>query len=65
MKKIVDGLSLTEENSELDDGYYGYAFITSSKDTLFADYKKNGNKGETFGDFTHRTVLKGDVVSRS
>lgn len=39
--------------------------ILSELDTLFADYKKHGKKGEAFGDFTHRTVLKGDVVSRS
>ena len=39
--------------------------ILSELETLFADYKKNRKKGEGFGDFTHRTVLKGDVVSRS
>ena len=39
--------------------------ILSELETLFADYKKNRKKEESFGDFTHRTILKGDVVSRS
>lgn len=39
--------------------------ILAELETLFADYKKNRKKGEGFGDFTHRTILKGDVVSRS
>ena len=43
----------------------GEDVILSELETLFADYKKNRKKGEGFGDFTHRTVLKGDVVSRS
>jgi sulfite reductase (NADPH) hemoprotein beta-component len=43
----------------------GEAEILAELDSLFADYKKNSKKGEAFGDFTHRTVLKGDVVSRS
>lgn len=39
--------------------------ILSELESLFSDYKKNGKKGEAFGDFTHRTILKGDLVSRS
>jgi len=39
--------------------------ILAELETLFADYKKNRKKGESFGDFTHRTILKGDFVSRS
>jgi sulfite reductase (NADPH) hemoprotein beta-component len=39
--------------------------ILSELDSLFSDYKKNRKKGEGFGDFTHRTILKGDLVSKS
>lgn len=39
--------------------------ILSELDSLFSDYKKNRKKGEGFGDFTHRAIIKGDLVSRS
>jgi hypothetical protein len=38
LKIISDSLNLRDIDTELDDSYYGYAFITSSKDTLFASY---------------------------
>jgi hypothetical protein len=38
LREIVDSLIKTSTNLELDDGYYGYAFVTSSRDTLFANY---------------------------
>ena len=41
LNKISDSLSLVEQDQELDDGYYGYAFITSTNDTLYADYNLN------------------------
>lgn len=47
LKKIKDTLNLMPRSTEPDDGYYGYAFITPAKDTLFSDYglaywKSNG-----------------------
>ncbi len=39
--------------------------ILSELDVLLGDYKKNRNNGESFGDYTHRTIIKGDLVSRS
>lgn len=45
--KIADSLRVVLQDEELDDSYYGYAFITSKKDTLFSDYSlsywKNSN----------------------
>lgn len=41
LQKIKDSASAIPPSQELDDGYYGYAFITPSKDTLFAGYQLN------------------------
>lgn len=41
LQKIRDSIKSVPSSQELDDGYYGYAFITASKDTLFAGYELN------------------------
>lgn len=39
LQGIMDSIRLVTLVQEPDDAYYKYAFITSSKDTLFADYR--------------------------
>jgi len=39
LQKIKDSINSTLTSGELDDSRYTYAFITVSKDTLFADYR--------------------------
>lgn len=38
LQGIRDRIIGTKPTDGFDDGYYGYAFITAKKDTLFADY---------------------------
>ena len=71
------GTGLGKYNMHLSGDKYGLRLNTKYKEsleekeilteleTLFGDYKKNRKKGEGFGDFTHRTIIKGDLVSRS
>ena len=71
------GTALGKYNMHLSGDKYGLRLNTKYKEsleekeilteleTLFGDYKKNRKKGEGFGDFTHRTIIKGDLVSRS
>jgi sulfite reductase (NADPH) hemoprotein beta-component len=39
--------------------------ILAELDNLFADFKKNRKKGESFGDFTDRNYVKGSLTARS
>lgn len=61
--KIRDSIKIVTSSLELDDGYYGYAFITSSRDTLFADYglrhwKYRGKQLQYKGDFLNPFIGK-------
>ena len=38
LQAIKDSIVRAKAVEDLDDGYYGYAFITAAHDTLFADY---------------------------
>ena len=38
LKKIKDSINKMPLVEDFDDSYYGYAFVTEAKDTLFADY---------------------------
>ncbi|HYC40779.1 MAG TPA: hypothetical protein VEB63_09840 [Chitinophagaceae bacterium] len=39
LQAVIDSISSRSLPQEPDDAYYNYAFITASRDTLFADYR--------------------------
>jgi hypothetical protein len=49
---------------DFDDGYYGYAFITTANDTLFADYNLTYWRYKEKGIFYKNEKLK-TIISRA
>lgn len=51
LKTVGDSIKQYESENYSDDNYYGYAFVTANRDTLFADYhlqnwKYKGKRGK-------------------
>ena len=63
LQKIRDSIIRTNPIDDFDDGYYGYAFITTAKDTLFADYNLTYWRYKTKGVFYKDTSLKSIITN--
>ena len=61
LKKIKNSIKNSPAVKEIDDGFYGYAFITASKDTLFADYKltywRSEGKGIIYSNDSLKSII--------
>lgn len=58
LQGIRDSIIRRKPIDDFDDGYYGYAFITAAKDTLYADYNLTYWRYKAKGVFYENENLK-------